>query len=173
MEYEHLFAESDIEETDSQTRPESFSAQPPTSGTAANFVFGRYMSSPQRQSRCLDCNFCQNRPRREHLSVPVDNSPDEYENYRRKRLRMREKKSSHMSSQHMNSHSVAGPSRLADGPVDYRYVFTLKKNYNFSMKFLRRHADFRSDPSYDFCDHLKIEQLCRTSCYLIYIFSLN
>ncbi|XP_057338956.1 E3 ubiquitin-protein ligase arkadia isoform X1 [Microplitis mediator] len=142
MEYEHLFAESDIEEADSQNRVDSFTNQPAQHSTASNnLVFSSYRSpsapiaDPRywRGVRINNCNMCRTRSRRDQVTQPLDNLCDERAcaHYRRKRILYdRELPTKHKTkknephkldnnNQQANNLSVAGPSRLIDTPVDY------------------------------------------------------
>ncbi|XP_074103673.1 uncharacterized protein LOC141530468 isoform X1 [Cotesia typhae] len=140
MEYEHLFAESDIEEADSQNRVDSFVNQPQHSTSSNNLVFASYRSSSTpitdsrywRGVRVNNCNMCRTRSRRDPVTQPLDNICDERlcAHYRRKRILYdRELPTKHKTkknephkidnNQQVSNLSIAGPSRLIDTPVDY------------------------------------------------------
>lgn len=115
MEYEHLFAESDIEEAETQPRPEPFTGQ-------------RRLHSRARWEPCyMNRTFLPNRPRREPIPVPFQNPREIFEKYRRKHFLLIERSNAErmMINNHiMDSLGGAGPSRRSgpsDGPVDYRY----------------------------------------------------
>ncbi|XP_077268234.1 uncharacterized protein LOC143900585 isoform X1 [Temnothorax americanus] len=141
MEYEHLFAESDIEESDvTAIGPYANSAHPTASEN--NFVYGNYLtrqdatgdSQEYWQSNLLNCNMCQNRQERNSKRDPPtrqsNNSCEDgvCDNYRRKRIlhdrdltvKHKTKKSDEqklLSGQQPDSLSIAGPSRLSDHPI--------------------------------------------------------
>lgn len=165
MEYEHLFAESDIEEADSQNRVDSFTNQPAQHSTASNnLVFSSYRSpsapiaDPRywRGVRINNCNMCRTRSRRDQVTQPLDNLCDERAcaHYRRKRILYdRELPTKHKakknephkldnSNQQVNNLSVAGPSRLIDTPVDYRYLnfYLITVDYPSYVSPLNRHS---------------------------------
>lgn len=149
MEYEHLFAESDIEESDvTAIGPYTNSAHPTAS--ESNFVYGNYLtpqdatgdSQEYWQSNLLNCNMCQNRQERNSKKDPptrqLNNSCEERvcDNYRRKRIlhdrdltvKHKTKKSDEqklLSGQQPDSLSIAGPSRLSDHPISNKYLFDL------------------------------------------------
>ncbi|XP_076628717.1 uncharacterized protein LOC143345460 isoform X2 [Colletes latitarsis] len=137
MEYEHLFAESDIEE--SELAPINPYINPPHhSSSDSNFVFGSYLTGPETvgdsheywQPERLNCNMCQNRHERsvkqESHNRQIGNGCEERacENYRKRILHerdppVRHKSKKHeehksLSSQQSDSLSIAGPSRLSD-----------------------------------------------------------
>ncbi|XP_011349734.1 E3 ubiquitin-protein ligase Arkadia isoform X2 [Ooceraea biroi] len=141
MEYEHLFAESDIEESDvTAIGPYTNSARPTASEN--NFVYGNYLTQPDTtsdsqeywQPDLLNCNMCQNRQERnskKESPTRQSNNPCEEracDNYRRKRVlhdrdltvKHKTKKSEDqklLSGQQPDSLSIAGPSRLSEHPV--------------------------------------------------------
>ncbi|TGZ39006.1 E3 ubiquitin-protein ligase arkadia-C [Temnothorax longispinosus] len=141
MEYEHLFAESDIEESDvTAIGPYANSAHPTASEN--NFVYGNYLTQQDAtgdsqeywQSNLLNCNMCQNRQERNSKKDPptrqLNNSCEDRvcDNYRRKRIlhdrdltvKHKTKKSDEqklLSGQQPDSLSIAGPSRLSDHPI--------------------------------------------------------
>lgn len=152
MEYEHLFAESDIEESDvTAIGPYTNSAHPTASEN--NFVYGNYLpqqdaaadSQEYWQSNLLNCNMCQNRQERNSKKDPptrqLSTSCEERvcDNYRRKRIlhdrdlavKHKTKKSDEqklLSGQQPDSLSIAGPSRLSSHPISNKYLFA---NYIF------------------------------------------
>ncbi|XP_032676346.1 uncharacterized protein LOC116846522 isoform X2 [Odontomachus brunneus] len=141
MEYEHLFAESDIEESDvTAIGPYTNSAHPTASEN--NFVYGSYLTQPDTtsdsqeywQTDLLNCNMCQNRPERNSKKEPqaqqLNNSCEERmcDNYKRKKVlherdvpvKHKTKKNEEqklLSGQQPDSLSIAGPSRLSDHPI--------------------------------------------------------
>lgn len=147
MEYEHLFAESDIEESDvTAIGPYTNSAHPTASEN--NFVYGNYLTQQNAtgdsqeywQSDLLNCNMCQNRQERNSKKDPstrqLNNSCEERvcDNYRRKRIlhdrdltvKHKTKKSDEqklLNGQQPDSLSIAGPSRLSDHPISNKYLF--------------------------------------------------
>jgi hypothetical protein len=149
MEYEHLFAESDIEESDvTAINPYTNSAHPTTSEN--NFVYGNYLTQPDTtndsqeywQSDLLNCNMCQNRQERnskkESPTRQSNNSCEERtcDNYRRKRVlhdrdltvKYKTKKSEEqklLSGQQPDSLSIAGPSRLSEHSISNKYLHYL------------------------------------------------
>jgi len=149
MEYEHLFAESDIEESDvTAINPYTNSAHPTTSEN--NFVYRNYLTQPDTtndsqeywQSDLLNCNMCQNRQERnskkESPARQSNNSCEERmcDNYRRKRVlhdrdltvKYKTKKSEEqklLSGQQPDSLSIAGPSRLSEHSISNKYLHYL------------------------------------------------
>ncbi|XP_025075698.1 uncharacterized protein LOC105433446 [Pogonomyrmex barbatus] len=141
MEYEHLFAESDIEESDvTAISPYSNPTHPTASENS--FVYGNYLTQQDAtgdsqeywQSDLLNCNMCQNRQERNSKKDPptqqLNNSCEERvcDNYRRKRIlhdrdltvKHKTKKSEEqklLSGQQPDSLSIAGPSRLSDHSI--------------------------------------------------------
>ncbi|XP_053978609.1 uncharacterized protein LOC128876348 isoform X4 [Hylaeus volcanicus] len=137
MEYEHLFAESDIEE--SELAPINPYVNPPHhSSSDNNFVFGSYLTGPGTtgdsheywQPQRLSCNMCQNRQERsvkqESHNRQLGNTCEERacENYRKRILHERDPPVRHKSKKHedhkslsdhqSDSLNIAGPSRLSD-----------------------------------------------------------
>lgn len=138
MEYEHLFAESDIEESDvTAVGPYTNSAHPTASEN--NFVYGDYFTQPGTtgdpqeywQPSLLNCNMCQHRQERSSKKEPhtqqLNNSCEERvcDNYRKKRIlhdrdstvKHKAKKNEEQKlliGQQPDSLSIAGPSRLPD-----------------------------------------------------------
>ncbi|XP_014468897.1 PREDICTED: E3 ubiquitin-protein ligase Arkadia-like isoform X2 [Dinoponera quadriceps] len=141
MDYEHLFAESDIEESDvTAIGPYTNSAHPTASEN--NFVYGNYLTQPDTtadsqeywQTDLLNCNMCQNRQERNTKKEPhtrqLNNSCEERmcDNYKRKKVlherdvpvKHKTKKNEEqklLSGQQPDSLSIAGPSRLSDHPI--------------------------------------------------------
>lgn len=139
MEYEHLFAESDIEE--SEVAPlESYTgathANPPN-----NFMFGSYITSPNThgnsneywQPDSLNCNMCQTRQektfKKESVTRQLNNTREEKtgDNYRNKRILLdhdapvKHKTKENgvqkfVNDQQMDNFNIAGPSRISDYP---------------------------------------------------------
>lgn len=144
MEYEHLFAESDIEEAD-VVPVEPFPSQAHHSNSENNLIFWPYLPPAERNTHSreyrhpgrMNCNMCQNRqernPRKDTTESQSDSGVCEErvcENYRRKRiLHERDIPTKHKSKkneeqklrivQNVDRLSVPGPSRLLDHPVDY------------------------------------------------------
>lgn len=140
MEYEHLFAESDIEESD-VTAMGSYTNPAHPTASENNFVYGNYLTQPDTtsdsqeywQPDLLNCNMCQNRQERnskKESPIRQSNNPCEErtcDNYRRKRLHDRDlafkhkaKKSEEqklLSGQQPDGLSIAGPSRLSEHPI--------------------------------------------------------
>lgn len=147
MEYEHLFAESDIEEAD-VVPVEQFPAQAHHSNSDNNLIFWPYLPPAERSTHPLEyrhpsrlnCNIGPNRQdrnlRRETANSQTDSSACEErvcDNYRRKRILHEkdnpgERKSTKSEEQkirnvqHVDRLSIPGPSRLLDYPVDYRLI---------------------------------------------------
>lgn len=141
MEYEHLFADSDIEESEvAAIDPYTNSAHPTTSDN--NFVYGNYLTPPDTtsdsqeywQSNLLNCNMCQNKQERNSKKEPsirqLNNSCEERlcDNYRTKRIlhdrdlaikhkTKRSEEQKLLSGQQPDNLSIAGPSRLSDHPI--------------------------------------------------------
>ncbi|KAK0079936.1 hypothetical protein PV325_000623 [Microctonus aethiopoides] len=138
MEYEHLFAESDIEEADSQNRVESFNNLPRPPSTFLGLYPGPLSTEASRFWRGLrnmnqqDCNMCRSRARR-YSNRPINTirdmrmclfhrrflheceSPPKYHS-----LEVKKKETDKLTNnQQIDNLSVAGPSRLVDTPVDY------------------------------------------------------
>ncbi|KAL0132164.1 hypothetical protein PUN28_000144 [Cardiocondyla obscurior] len=141
MEYEHLFAESDIEESD-VTAIGSYTNSTHPTASENNFVYGNYLAQQDAtsnsqeywQPEVLNCNMCQNRQERNVKKDPPNrqlNNPCEErvcDNYRRKRIlhdrdltvKHKTKKSDEqklLSGQQPDSLSIAGPSRLSDHSI--------------------------------------------------------
>ncbi|XP_012231747.2 E3 ubiquitin-protein ligase Arkadia [Linepithema humile] len=133
MEYEHLFAESDIEESDVTTIG-SYTNSAHSTASENNFVYGNYLTQPDTtsdsqeywQPDLLNCNMCQNRQeRKKEPPARQLNNPCEdrvCDNYRRKRIlhdrdlgvKHKTKKCEDqklLSGQQPDSLSIAGPSR--------------------------------------------------------------
>ncbi|XP_029158212.1 uncharacterized protein LOC114930568 [Nylanderia fulva] len=141
MEYEHLFADSDIEESDvTAIDPYTNSAHPTASEN--NFVYGDYLTQSDTtndsqeywQPDLLNCNMCQNRQDRNSKKEPstrqLNNSCEERlcNNYRTKRIMhdrdlaiehktKRSKEQKLLNGQQPDNLSIAGPSRLSDHPI--------------------------------------------------------
>lgn len=141
MEYEHLFADSDIEESDvAAIDPYTNSTHPTTSEN--NFVYGNFLTPPDTtsdsqeywQSNLLNCNMCQNRQDRNSKKEPptrqLNNSCEERlcNNYRTKRIlhdrdlaikhkTKRNEEQKLLSGQQPDNLSIAGPSRLSEHPI--------------------------------------------------------
>ncbi|XP_043272380.1 E3 ubiquitin-protein ligase Arkadia [Venturia canescens] len=118
MEYEHLFAESDIEETETQPRPEPFTGQ------------RRLHSRSRWEPCCLNRNYLPNRSRREPVPVPYLNAREIFEKHRRKHLLLIERTNVQrmmMDNHIMESLGGPGPSRRSgssEAPVDYSITGT-------------------------------------------------
>lgn len=150
MEYEHLFAESDIEE--SELAPiNPYVNRPHHSTSDSNFVFGSYLTGPETagdshnywQPERLNCNMCQNRQDRstkhESHNRQLGNACEERscENYRKRILHERDPPVRHKSKKHeehksvndqqTDSLNIAGPSRLSDS-VSNRYEILVPQN---------------------------------------------
>lgn len=148
MEYEHLFAESDIEEAD-VVPVEQFPNQAHRSNSENNLIFWPYLPTAERTPHSreyrhpgrMNCNMCQNRQDRNTRKDTVEPQSDNNgaceervcENYRRKRiLHERDIPTKHKSKKneeqkmrnvtHVDRLSIPGPSRLLDHPVDYRSI---------------------------------------------------
>ncbi|KAG7213040.1 hypothetical protein KM043_002371 [Ampulex compressa] len=138
MEYEHLFAESDVEESD-VTPIGPYTNTGHHSASENNFVFGRYLSPPEAttdshelwQPDHFNCNVCQNRPdrssKKESHARQLDNVCEERacENYRRKGVLhdrdvslkhkiKRNDRSRFLNIPQPHGLSIAGPSRFSD-----------------------------------------------------------
>lgn len=146
MEYEHLFADSDIEESDvAAINPYTNSTHPTTSEN--NFVYGNFLPQPDPtsdsqeywQSNLLNCNMCQNRQDRNSKKEPptrqLNNSCEEQlcDNYRTKRIlhdrdlaikhkTKRNEEQKLLSGQQPDNLSIAGPSRLSEHPISNKYL---------------------------------------------------
>ncbi|XP_020706736.2 E3 ubiquitin-protein ligase Arkadia isoform X2 [Athalia rosae] len=144
MEYEHLFAESDIEETD-VLPVEPFPTPAHHSNSENNLIFWPYLPPTERSSHSreyrhpgrVNCNMCQHRQDRNVHKDTVQALPDGKpceervcDNYRRKRIlhggdipaKHKSKKNEEQklkNIQHVDRLSIPGPSRLLDFPVDY------------------------------------------------------
>lgn len=160
MEYEHLFADSDIEESDvTAINPYTNSAHPTASEN--NFVYGNYLTPPDTtndpqeywQSDLLNCNMCQNRQERNSKKEPstrqLNNSCEERlcNNYRTKRIlhdhdlaiehkTKRNKEQKLLSGQQPDNLSIAGPSRLSDHPIPNKYLYSLLIYLYASFSFI-------------------------------------
>lgn len=137
MEFDHLFAESDIEEADAQARAEQFPNQSSHSSTDNNFTYAPYIQRLGHRhyrphQRINNCNMCRTRSRRDEVNQPIsnniirmtdDNSCD-YREYRKRILQERKLQKNDTKNKIVNNQndslSIAGPSRLVDAPVDYR-----------------------------------------------------
>ncbi|XP_011142321.1 E3 ubiquitin-protein ligase Arkadia [Harpegnathos saltator] len=138
MDYEHLFAESDIEESDVTAIGPYTNPTHPTA-SENNFVYGNYLTQPDTtgdsqeywQTDVLNCNMCQNRQERNSKKEPharqLNNSCEERmcDNYKRKKVlherdvpvkhkTKRNEEQKLLSGQQPDSLSIAGPSRLSD-----------------------------------------------------------
>ncbi|XP_012528807.1 uncharacterized protein LOC105832433 isoform X1 [Monomorium pharaonis] len=156
MEYEHLFAESDIEESDvTPIGPYTNSTHPTASEN--NYVYGNYLTQQDAtgdsqeywQSDLLNCNMCQNRQERnskKDAPRQLNNTCEERvcDNYRRKRIlhdrdltvKHKTKKNDEqklLNSQQPDSLSIAGPSRLSDHPISNNSITRSAENANVSQ----------------------------------------
>ncbi|XP_046741899.1 uncharacterized protein LOC124408764 isoform X2 [Diprion similis] len=153
MEYEHLFADSDIEEAD-VVPVEPFPSQAHHSSSENNLIFWPYLPSTERNAHSreyrhagrMNCNMCQNRQDRNSRKDTAESQSDGglceervCENYRRKRiLHERDIPAQHKSKkseeqklrnvQHVDRLSVPGPSRVLDHPVDYSLTGSASQN---------------------------------------------
>lgn len=148
MEYDHLFAGSDVEEND--VRPVSpFPAQSHHSQTGNNFVCGPFPTTSNRRGRywrhdCVKFTEFPNRvdrvdrqARKNQVAGAQINGKRGPEDYRPKRypqdvsVDFKKRKSEVQRNDKVNKQqpdnqlSVAGPSRIMDHPVDYRLILIL------------------------------------------------
>ncbi|KAI4488773.1 hypothetical protein M0802_011283 [Mischocyttarus mexicanus] len=131
MEYEHLFAESDIEE--SEVAPTGSYNDATHINSQNDVIFGRYITSSNTndnsndywQTDTLNCNMCQNRQERtlkkESSSLQLNNSredrhkrvlQDHDEPSRHKKNKVEEQK--RKNDQQVDNFNIAGPSRILD-----------------------------------------------------------
>lgn len=138
-----MFAESDIEETDTQSsRVEQFPNQSTTHSSTTdnnNFSYTPYISRPghyryyrhRERINNNNCNMCRTRSRRDQQieNICDDNVCENFREYRKRILHGRKLQKNDTNNKTINNSnnnnqsdnlSVAGPSRLIDAPVDYR-----------------------------------------------------
>ncbi|XP_015174906.1 PREDICTED: uncharacterized protein LOC107065574 [Polistes dominula] len=131
MEYEHLFAESDIEE--SEVAPTESYNHTTHINSQNDFLFERYITSSNTndnsndywQTDTLNCDMCQNRQERtlkkESVTLQLNNTreerhkralQDQDEPSKHKKNKSEEQK--HKNDQQVDNFSIAGPSRILD-----------------------------------------------------------
>ncbi|XP_066601984.1 uncharacterized protein [Prorops nasuta] len=141
MEYEHLFAESDAEDSD-VTPIENYSSQPQHSNAENNFIFGSRIRSLDRASHSreywhpyhLNYNMCQSRHDRNSRKDSVSRQSENIREGRtcenfcyKETLHARDlsikhkakKNGEHVINEHQTDNlSIAGPSRIADNSIN-------------------------------------------------------
>uniref|UniRef100_A0A0C9QIA6 RING-type E3 ubiquitin transferase n=1 Tax=Fopius arisanus TaxID=64838 RepID=A0A0C9QIA6_9HYME len=110
MEFDHLFAESDIEETDSQNRTESLTSEPNDSTPGNNFIYSPYQRLVERRRRRFEKLFETIRMRGLMLNRELPSTKNDNKNNSHKMA---------VNDNQRNPLGIAGPSRIVDAPVDY------------------------------------------------------
>ncbi|XP_031842423.1 uncharacterized protein LOC116431318 isoform X2 [Nomia melanderi] len=134
MEYEHLFAESDIEESE-VTPINPYVHPPPHPTSASNFVFGSYLTTPETTG---DPHHYWRHDYRQQLrniygGRACGNYCKRFLHERDPPVKPESKKSEihkSMSDQQSDSLSIAGPSRLSDGIPNSFLSSTIRSTIN-------------------------------------------